>query len=211
VKLSEAQSYLIKATDKVNMVICDGFTETQQSTSPFPQPPVNHNLNQDKTADLHLATANSNYDNLRNIDSDDSSLLLVQTPDISSLNSTPVKKNPYLLINNQNNKTTTPQSSQSLPVQQTTTSTPMNINDKNLFDIIKNKNKINNLTTMSEIIPNGKTNGALTTNGSHNKSDTQTPADTVRSFRDRMKFFENIKEVQKDEPKRNYKRLSSVV
>jgi hypothetical protein len=186
------------------MVICDGFLDTQQNTSPFPQPP---NVDSQKDqADAHMLTANSNYDNLRNIDSDESSVLLAQSPDLSSLNSTPAKKNPNFLQNSQSNTKTTPQS-QSLPItMQTTTSTPLNVNDKNLFDIIKNKNTKNiNLTTMSEIIPNGRTNGSnggsTVPNGNHS-----TQADTqVRSFRDRMKFFESIKEASKDEPKREFR------
>lgn len=56
VKLSEAQSYLVKSSDLVNMVICDGFNHlissetitslkgqtniTSTNSSPFPRPPV---------------------------------------------------------------------------------------------------------------------------------------------------------------------------
>jgi hypothetical protein len=37
VKLSEAQSYLIKSSDYVHMIICDGFNTTRRSLQPQPQ------------------------------------------------------------------------------------------------------------------------------------------------------------------------------
>lgn len=174
VKLSEAQSYLIRPTYKVHMVICDGFNinkmnhnEPEQisnsSYKPFPQPPLEESRLLDNLSGKSgvKSILNSNYDNLRNIDSDDS---IITSPQRNSTN------NSSLLTASKKTK----------PLAMESHKFTQNVTDKNLLDIMK---KNINTTSASEII---NTKNESTAKDDNNES--------VRSFKDKMKFFETVKE-----------------
>lgn len=99
-KLSEAQSFLVKSSDQVYMVICDGYNHmgpqaliTPTQHQPFPRLPLLQDTQEtpklsqtllngkpNGTSKIGLTTPSTcNYDNLRDIESDDSRLT---SPDV---------------------------------------------------------------------------------------------------------------------------------
>lgn len=161
VKLSEAQSYLVKSSDYVHMVVCDGFNVTQNSI-PFPRLNAtasssipNYDLNETpqfmpksvvQPLNGHLPgdridyggqqmngqrtkapiptpqSAQCNYDNLRDIDTDDYLHSTNLSNNITNNNNTTTTTNNNGNTNNGSNningtKASTPQQhSSSLPI-----------------------------------------------------------------------------------------------
>jgi len=242
VKLSEAQSYLIKSSEYVHMVICDGFNAQSASdtkpasvkieesfsngkpingglnSSPFPrvpppQPPArqsinvhqnNGTLNGNHVSNGYLGpndnvdfgsnglqvpnklqilnSSNCNYDNLRSIDSDDSRLT---SPD-------PVNS---FIYNNGRTPTTNPPHALSAIQQHQTSSLP--ITDKNIMSNIMNKS--NNVDLKSQSM--------MTTNTNTTPVPLKNQSDSVRSFKDKMKFFETQREESVTKPRTKFSYL----
>ena len=234
VKLSEAQSYLVKSSEYVHMVICDGFNHMHNqnslinengvnvingstpkqpaiNASPFPRPPAplppirqtNHLYDTSNgTPVLHtngsaktnghvndnvdfvspsvyknkipvpnklpvaVSSSSCNYDNLRNIDSDDSRLTSPDTLNNYAFNSNMSDKTNGKLANsisfsngttNGTNGVHKPNNNNSTPInnantvnniqQHTTSSLP--ITDKNLMSNIMNKSALNDPKSQS--------------------------------------------------------------
>jgi len=238
VKLSEAQSYLIKSSETVHMVICDGFNvpppgvepiplnkieEPPKSSLPFPripppQPPARQSIpastnghstnglngihkpngHQDsidsakKAGNLQILSSsnNCNYDNLRNIDSDESRLTSPEPNQNYLLNGTPVGNNKF--NNNIKSTPTNPPQVVNSVHQQVTTSLPLT--DKNIMSNIMNKS--NNIDIKSQ---------SMMTNTNTTPVAVKNQSDSVRSFKDKMKFFETQKEeVSKPKTKFSY-------
>ena len=245
VKLSEAQSYLIKSTDSVHLVICDGFNKAPPGVEPIPLsidepssiktscqlpfprvpppappsrtliPPITENsprngnqitnittpngsylngnqkengcqetidsikakqnLTPTPPKQLHgLSNSNCNYDNLRSIDSDESHLTTPEPPQ---------PKNYFLPNGTTQNKNKTPNNTSSVTnsvQQQVTASLPLT--DKNIMSSIMNKSSISDIKSQSMMTTQ------ITPVAVKNTSD------SVRSFKDKMKFFETQKE-----------------
>lgn len=248
VKLSEAQSYLVKSSEYVHMVVCDGFNvpppgvdpipindeplpnTNNKNSLPFPrvpppQPPARtilpeptngHNKTQNNScvngnnqvnghrdsvdfaknnntgAPLQtpnklqiVSNSNCNYDNLRNIDSDDSRLtspepnqnyLLNGTSNSNKIKSTPVNTTPT--VNSVH--------------QQVTSSLPLT--DKNIMSNIMNKS--NNIDIKSQSM--------MTANTTTTPVSVKNTSDSVRSFKDKMKFFETHKEETVAKPRTKF-------
>jgi len=211
VKLSEAQSYLIKSSEYVHMVICDGFNvpppgvepipinKTEESlpvknSLPFPrvpppQPPTRqmipvppkkpelngvngvHKTNGHQDAidfakkQQQIITnnppqqqnSNCNYDNLRNIDSDDSRLTSPEPSQAYLLNGSAALSN-----NNFNNKvkfiSSNSPSVQNSVNQQVNSSLPLT--DKNIMSNIMNKS--NNIDIKSQSMMTNNTTTPVT-------------------------------------------------
>lgn len=244
VKLSEAQSYLVKSSDTVHMVICDGFnvappgvepiplnieepnTINAPSQLPFPRVPppappsrtmipstterqstnghhstnmttpngsylngnqysngcqetiesikAKQNLTPTPPKQLHgLSNSNCNYDNLRSIDSDEAHLTTPEPPQPKNLF-------PTNGILNKNKTPTNPSSVINSTQQQVTASLPLT--DKNIMSSIMNKSNNNDIKSQSMMTTQ------ITPVAVKNTSD------SVRSFKDKMKFFETQKE-----------------
>lgn len=170
VKLCEAQSYLVKSSDQVYMVVCDGFNHItpQNLLTPIAQPfPVstptlaagqNGFAETPKLSDTLLNGKSNghacNYDNLRDIDNED-----LKTPEIPTRLITPIMKS---------NNNSTQQQNQ--------------LSDKSLMNNIMNKSHNDSKSQSMFVNSNGST--PITS---------KNPSDSVRSFKDKMQFFETCK------------------
>jgi hypothetical protein len=121
---------------------------------------------------LHgLSNSHCNYDNLRSIDSDESHLTTPEPPQT---------KPAFLLSNGSNKIKSTPANPSPAVQQQVTTSLPLT--DKNIMSNIMNKSNGSDIKSQS-MMTNQITPVAV-----------KNASDSVRSFKDKMKFFETQKE-----------------
>jgi hypothetical protein len=213
--LQQQQQQLQKQTDPVEL-----YTNgTKPSSAPFPKPPPqpparqftllsnggskvadtngnhkptngHHNNNEEISTNnkkipipnklpLTNTTTTSNYDNLRNIDSDDSRLT---SPDVI---------NNYLFNGNSTPKMPNSQSF-TKPITTPTPPPPTSLTKPSLP--ITDKNIMNNIMNKCNIDP--KSQSMMTTETTNN-SIMATPklqSDSVRSFKDKMQFFETCRE-----------------
>ncbi|RNA11372.1 scribble -like protein, partial [Brachionus plicatilis] len=165
VKLCEAQSYLVKSSEQIYMVVCDGFNNIvpQNLLTPVAQPFPVHSPDMPESAygdtpkmsdtilngkpNGHIC----NYDNLRDMETEDA-----KTPDVSSRLVTPVLKL---------NTNSTPNSN--------------SLNDKSLMNNIINKSQSDKSQSMFV-----NSNTPITVKNQN---------ESVRSFRDKKQFFEACK------------------
>jgi protein scribble len=167
-------------------------------------------------------SSSCNYDNLRNIDESDDSRLT--SPDIISnynfINNTPNKLPVSQSFSNANNYTKTPlnSSNNNNNNNNNTNSTPVNplntinniqhnqanslpITDKNLMSHIMNNTNISiNDPKSQSMFTHNTLNTPVAPNGKN-------PSDSVRSFKDKMKFFEACKDNEITKPQKKFSYL----
>lgn len=163
--MCEAQSYLVKSSEQIYMVVCDGFNNIvpQNLLTPVAQPfpvhspdlPESAYGDTPKMSDTILNGKPNghicNYDNLRDMETEDA-----KTPDVASRLVTPVLKL---------NTNSTPNSN--------------SLNDKSLMNNIINKSQSDKSQSMFV-----NSNTPITVKNQN---------ESVRSFRDKKQFFEACK------------------
>ena len=137
-----------------------------------------------------VSNSNCNYDNLRNIDSDDSRLTSPEPVHNYIFNG---KSQTHFHNNNIKSTPTNPASVVNSVNQQVTTSLPLT--DKNIMSNIMNKT--NDFDMKSQSMMTTNTTPVAVKNTS----------DSVRSFKDKMKFFETQKEEMITKPRTKFSYL----